>query len=74
MDDGARAGPARATLCGASAFRLLRPAISVQHRLCRYVLGPPLATARLRWLDPDTLTVTPMTPWADGTTQLLLSP
>ncbi|MFA6109920.1 MAG: transposase, partial [Candidatus Latescibacterota bacterium] len=42
--------------------------------LCRYVLRPPLAAARLRWLDPDTLSLTLKTPWADGTTHLLLSP
>jgi hypothetical protein len=43
-------------------------------QLCRYVLRPPLAAARLRWLDPDTLSLALKTPWADGTTHLRLSP
>ncbi|MEW6755716.1 MAG: transposase [Candidatus Latescibacterota bacterium] len=42
--------------------------------LCRYVLRPPLAAARLRFLDPQTLAFTLKTPWADGTTHLILSP
>ncbi len=37
-------------------------------------MRPPLASGRLRRLDADTLTYTLKTPWADGTTHLVLSP
>ena len=43
-------------------------------QLCHYVMRPPLATGRLRRLDADTLTYSLKTPWADGTTHLVLSP
>ena len=43
-------------------------------RLCRYVMRPPLAAGRLRWIDADHLTFRLKTPWSDGTTHLLLSP
>ncbi|MEW6754925.1 MAG: transposase [Candidatus Latescibacterota bacterium] len=42
--------------------------------LCRYVLRPPLAAARLRWLDPQTLAFSLKTPWDDGTRELVVSP
>jgi hypothetical protein len=45
----------------------------LEHR-CRYVLRPPLAAARLRWLDPQTLAFTRKTPWDDGTTARVVSP
>ena len=38
------------------------------------MIRPPLASGRLRQLDADTLTYTLKTPWADGTTHLVLSP
>ena len=41
---------------------------------CRYVLRPPLANHRLRWLDADTLLLTLKRKWSDGTSHLLLSP
>ena len=37
-------------------------------------MRPPLASGRLLRLDADTLTYTLKTPWADGTTHLVLSP
>jgi hypothetical protein len=43
-------------------------------RLCRYVARPPLATGRLERLDDDRLSFQLKTPWADGTTHLVLSP
>ena len=43
-------------------------------RLCRYVLRPPLAGGRLRFIDADHLTCRRKTPWSDGTTHLVLSP
>ena len=42
--------------------------------LCRYVLRPPLANGRLRWLDNDTLLLALKRKWSDGTTHILLSP
>ena len=42
--------------------------------LCRYVLRPPLANGRLRWLDAETLLLTLKRKWSDGTSHLLLSP
>ena len=38
------------------------------------MIRPPLASGRLRQLDADPLTYTLKTPWADGTTHLVLSP
>jgi hypothetical protein len=43
-------------------------------RLCRYVIRPPIASGRLRFVDAETLVFTLKTHWADGTCQLLLSP
>ncbi|MEW6750403.1 MAG: transposase [Candidatus Latescibacterota bacterium] len=43
-------------------------------QLCRYVLRPPLAAARRRWLDPNALTCTLRTPWDEGTTHVSVSP
>jgi hypothetical protein len=42
--------------------------------LCRYVLRPPLANSRLRWLSADELLLRLKRSWSDGTTHLLLSP
>ncbi|MEW6752787.1 MAG: transposase [Candidatus Latescibacterota bacterium] len=42
--------------------------------LCRYVLRPPPAAARRRWLDPQTLVFPLKTPWGDGTSELVVSP
>jgi len=42
--------------------------------LCRYLLRPPLANGRLRWLDHDTLLLALKRRWSDGTSHLLLSP
>ncbi len=43
-------------------------------RLCRYVIRPPIANGRLRFVDEQTLVFTLKTPWANGTCQLVLSP
>jgi hypothetical protein len=43
-------------------------------RLCRYVARPPLATGRLARIDDERLSFQLKTPWADGTTHLILSP
>ena len=43
-------------------------------RLCRYVIRPPVAARRLRVIDDETLVFQLKTPWADGTTSLVLSP
>ncbi|MDP6700364.1 MAG: transposase [Candidatus Latescibacteria bacterium] len=43
-------------------------------RLCRYLLRPPLAGGRLRFIDADHLRFRLKTPWSDGTTHLVLSP
>ncbi|MFH1807656.1 MAG: transposase [Pseudomonadota bacterium] len=46
-----------------------------QHQeLCRYVLRPPLANHRLRWLGDDELLLALKRKWADGTTHIVLSP
>jgi len=42
--------------------------------MCRYVVRPPVAAGRLRFVGPETLRFTLKTPWADGTTSLMLSP
>jgi hypothetical protein len=49
-----------------AATRVAAPDRGRLEQLCRYVLRPPLAAARLRWLAPDTLSLTLKTPWADG--------
>ena len=41
--------------------------------LCRYVLRPPLANSRLRWLNDDELLLRLKRRWDDGTSHLLLS-
>ena len=41
-------------------------------RLCRYVIRPPVASGRLRFVDAQTLVFSLKTHWADGTCQLLL--
>ena len=75
--EGLRAGP----LCFAARGFSLHAAtlLAADHRsrleqLCRYVMRPPLASGRLRRLNADTLTYNLKTPWADGTTHLVLSP
>ncbi|MBU06536.1 MAG: hypothetical protein CME13_00975 [Gemmatimonadetes bacterium] len=42
-------------------------------RLCRYVILPPVASGRLRFVDAQTLVFSLKTQWADGTCQLVLS-
>ncbi len=76
-EDGFRAG----ALCYASRGFALHAATRVgatdRHRLeqlCRYVVRPPVASGRLRFVHAQTLEFTLKTPWADGTTALLLSP
>ena len=41
--------------------------------LCRYVLRPPLANNRLKWLGEDELLLALKRKWEDGTTHILLS-
>jgi hypothetical protein len=43
-------------------------------QLCRYVARPPLSSERLERLSDDKLLLRLKTPWADGTTFLILSP
>jgi len=74
---GVRAGPLCFAARGFSLHAATRIAAENRSRLeqlCRYVMRPPLASGRLRRLDADTLTYTLKTPWADGTTLLVLSP
>ena len=74
---GVRAGPLCFAARGFSLHAATRIAAENRSRLeqlCRYVMRPPLATGRLRPLDADTLTYTLKTPWADGTTHLVLFP
>ena len=68
-----------AALCYASrGFSLpaaTRVAATDRRRLeqpCRYVVRPPVASGRLKFVDAQTLVFTLKTPWADGTTSLLL--
>jgi hypothetical protein len=72
-----RAGP----LCFASRGFSLHAATRIEasdraglERLCRYVARPPLATGRLARIDDERLAFQLKTPWADGTTHLVLSP
>ena len=69
------------TLCYASQGFSLHAATRVEatdrprlERLCRYVVRPPVAARRLRIVDDATLVFRLKTPWADGTTSLVLSP
>jgi hypothetical protein len=43
-------------------------------RLCRYVIRPPVASGRLRFVDAETLVFSLKIHWADGSCQLVLSP
>ena len=43
-------------------------------QLCRYVTRPPLSSERLERLSEDKLLLRLKTPWADGTSFLILSP
>ena len=72
-----RTGP----LCFASRGFSLHAATRIEagdraglERLCRYVARPPLATGRLARVDDERLSFRLKTPWADGTTHLILSP
>ena len=76
-EDGVRSG----ALCYASRGFSLHAATRIEatdrrrlERLCRYVIRPPVANGRLRFVDEQTLVVTLKTAWADGTCQLLMSP
>jgi len=76
-EDGVRSG----ALCYASRGFSLHAATRLEatdrrrlERLCRYVIRPPIANGRLRFVDEQTLVLTLKTAWADGTCQLLLSP
>jgi len=76
-EDGVRSG----ALCYAARGFSLHAATRIEatdrrrlERLCRYVIRPPVANGRLRFIDEDTLVFTLKTAWADGTCQLLLSP
>jgi hypothetical protein len=76
-EDGVRTG----TLCYASRGFSLHAATRVEatdrrrlERLCRYVIRPPVAARRLRVVDDETLVFQLKTPWADGTSSLVLSP
>ena len=76
-EDGFRSG----ALCYASRGFSLHAATRIGamdrqrlEQLCRYVVRPPVASGRLQFVDVETLEFTLKTPWADGTTSLLLSP
>jgi len=76
-EDGVRSG----ALCYASRGFSLHAATRIEatdrrrlERLCRYVIQPPIASGRLRFVDEETLVFSLRTHWADGTCQLLLSP
>jgi len=76
-EDGVRTG----ALCYASRGFSLHAATRIEaadrrrlERLCRYVIRPPVAGGRLRFVDAETLVFSLKTHWADGTCQLLLSP
>jgi hypothetical protein len=43
-------------------------------RLCRYVIRPPVASGRLRFVDAETLVLSLKTHWADGTCQVVPGP
>ncbi|NQW05609.1 MAG: transposase, partial [Acidobacteria bacterium] len=69
-EDGFRAG----ALCYASRGFSLHAATRVEatdrrrlEQLCRYVVRPPVASGRLRFVHAQTLEFTLKTPWADGT-------
>jgi len=75
--EGQRTGPLGYAARGFSLHAARRVAASDRERLeqlCRYLLRPPLAAARLRWLGPQALTFSLKTPWDDGTTKLVVSP
>jgi hypothetical protein len=56
------------------AARRVRPDQSNKvEELLRYVLRPPLANHRLRWLGDDELLLALKRKWSDGTTHILLS-
>ena len=76
-EDGVRSG----ALCYASRGFSLHAATRIEatyrrrlERLCRYVIRPPVASGRLRFVDAQTLVFSLKTHWADGTCQLVLSP
>jgi hypothetical protein len=74
-------GQRTGALCYASRGFTLHAARSVgqeqmgkREELCRYVLRPPLANNRLKWLSKDELLLRLKTPWSDGTSHIMLSP
>ena len=76
-EDGVRSG----ALCYASRGFSLHAATRIEatyrrrlERICRYVIRPPVASGRLRFVDAQTLVFSLKTHWADGTCQLVLSP
>ena len=76
-EDGVRSG----ALCYAARGFSLHAATRIEatdrrrlERLCRYVIRPPVANGRLRFVDEETLAFSLKGPWADGTCQILLSP
>ena len=40
-------------------------------KLCRYILRPPIANDRLRWVGEDKVALKLKRPWSDGTTELV---
>ena len=75
--DAVRTGP----LCFASSGFSLHAATRIApgnktglERLCNYVSRPPLAQGSLQKLSEDEYAFKLKTPWADGTTHLILSP
>jgi len=43
-------------------------------KLCRYILRPPIANDRLRWVGQDKVALKLKRPWSDGTTELVFDP
>ena len=75
--EGHRTGPLCCAARGFSLHAATRVRAADRERLehlCRYLLRPPLAAARLRWVNPQTLAFSLKTPWDDGTTDLVVSP
>jgi hypothetical protein len=75
--DAVREGP----LCYASRGFSLHAATRIPagdkdglERLCRYISRPPLAAGSLTQVSEDLLSFKLKTPWADGTSSILLSP
>jgi hypothetical protein len=78
---GPAAGHRTGDLCYASRGFTLHAARSIRRgkkdqreALLRYILRPPLANNRLRWLDDKKLQLTLKRPWSDGTSALNFDP